>query len=310
MSAITVGILGGGRWGYALGRAAVNAGNRAIVCTRRDGDPCPEGVEVTRDLHVLGARATLIVLAVPSTVARPVATALGEHVSGAHYIVHAVRGLSSEGLLPISTVVRQETPVKRVGALAGPVLASDLLEDRPSVLAVGSRYPEVLECTQRAFGSASLRVSVSDDLLGTEWASALVGALLVGVGYGRVAGVREPLLAGVMVRALREVCAVGVAAGAEERTFYGLAGIGDLMAAMAQNDARPEALFGERIARGEHIRAVREDMDVRLEPIELVPRVLAFAKARGITMPVFSALDAIMSGKATVEQITAQLMRP
>lgn len=309
MSAMTVGILGGGRWGFALARAAQVAGNRAIVCTRRDTSDRPDGVEVTGEVNVLGARATLIILAVPSAVARPVATTLGDCTTGAHYVVHAVRGLSSEGLLPISTVVRQETPVKRVGALAGPVLAHDLLDGRPSVIAVASHYPEVIESVKSAIASPTLRVSTSDDLVGTEWASALVGALLVGVGFARELGVSEPLIAGLMVRALRESALMGVAAGGLEKTFYGLAGIGDLMAAMAQQDARPEVAFGQKIAKGARASELAADMGVRIEPVDLVPRVLSFARNRGIKAPVFETLATVIEGKASVSEISAALMR-
>jgi glycerol-3-phosphate dehydrogenase (NAD(P)+) len=309
MSAMTVGILGGGRWGFALARAAQLAGNRAVVCTRRDTADRPDGVEVTGEVPVLGARSTLIILAVPSSVARPVATTLGDSTSGAHYVVHAVRGLSSEGLLPISRVVRQETPVKRVGALAGPVLAQDLLEGRPSVIAVASHYPEVLDAVRAAIASPSLRVSTSDDLTGTEWASALVGAMLVGVGFAREVGVSEPLIAGLMVRALREAAKLGVAAGGVEKTFYGLAGIGDLMAAMAQQDARPEVAFGRRLARGATAAQIAFEMGVRIEPIDLVPRVVAFARQRALETPVFEALAGVLAGKSDVTEITAALMR-
>ncbi len=309
MTAMTVGILGGGRWGFALARAAQAAGNRAVVCTRRDTDDRPEGVEVTSEVHVLGARATLILLAVPSDVARPVATTLGDSTTGAHYVVHAVRGLSSEGLLPISTVVRQETPVKRVGALAGPVLAQDLLDQRPSVIAVASHYPEVIESVKAAIASPTLRVSVSDDIVGTEWASALVGAMLVGVGFTRELGVREPLIAGLMVRALREAAMMGVAAGGEEKTFYGLAGIGDLMAAMAQQDARPEVAFGQRLAKGMRAGEIAVSMGVRIEPIDLVPRVVNFARNRGLKVPVFETLAAVIAGKADITEMTVALMK-
>jgi glycerol-3-phosphate dehydrogenase (NAD(P)+) len=309
VSAMTVGILGGGRWGFALARAAQMAGNRAVVCTRRDTADRPEGVEVTGEVHVLGARATLIILAVPSNVARPVATTLGDSTTGAHYVVHAVRGLSSEGLLPISAVVRQETPVKRVGALAGPVLAHDLLEGRPSVIAVASHYPEVIESVKSAIASPSLRVSASDDIVGTEWASALVGAMLVGVGFARELGISEPLISGLMVRALREAASMGVAAGGLEKTFYGLAGIGDLMAAMAQQDARPEVAFGQRVAKGARSAQLAAEMGVRIEPIDLVPRLVTFARQRGLKTPVFETLAAVIEGRGDIQEITASLMR-
>ena len=90
--------------------------------------------------------ARLVVLAVPSSVCRSVARELGDHVDGGHYVVHGVRGLvpgesgDPDDLRTISEVLREETPVRRTGALGGPALAQDILAVRPSVVVVGSRY--------------------------------------------------------------------------------------------------------------------------------------------------------------------------
>ena len=97
---------------------------------------------------------------------------------GAHYVVHGVRGLVSDDgdLVTISDVIREETPVRRTGALGGPALASDILAGRPSVVVVGSRFPEVNEAVASALGSSTLRVYPTTDQTGLEWASALVAA--------------------------------------------------------------------------------------------------------------------------------------
>jgi glycerol-3-phosphate dehydrogenase (NAD(P)+) len=306
----TVGVLGGGRWGVALARAAHVAGNDVLLCTRRAGEVHPEGARVTPEIADLGRHCTLILMAVPSTVVRPVATVLGDVVDGSHMVVHAVRGLSGEGLRPLSAVVRQETPVRRVGALGGPVLADELLAGRPGVIAVASRYPEVLAAVQRALGSPTLRVSETMDLTGLEWASALVGALLVGAGYARAVGVAGGLLAGLMTRAMHEAAHIGVAAGAEERTFYGVAGFGDLMAAMEQQEARPEVRFGRALADGMSAAAAQEAVGMRVEALELVPRVVAFAHERGLNVPVFDALDAVIAGRANKDSVLPVLMSP
>jgi glycerol-3-phosphate dehydrogenase (NAD(P)+) len=133
---------------------------------------------------------------------------------------------------------------------------------------------------------------------------------LVGVGFARELGMSEPLIASLIVRALRESAAMGVAAGGLEKTFYGLAGIGDLMAAMAQQDARPEVAFGRKLAKGAHASQLAAESGVRIESVELVPRVLAFARNRGIHAPVFETLATILDGKASLSEITAALMRP
>lgn len=304
----TVGVMGGGRWGLALATAARAAGNAALICSRRDpGLAGHDGIEVTPDPKQLGQRCTLVLFAVPSGAARAAAASLGEAVDGRHLVVHAVRGLSDEGLLPVSEILRQETPVRRVGAMAGPVLAEDLLRGQPAAMVAASRYPEVLCAVQQALGSPTLRLSETDDLAGLEWASALVGALLVGLGFARGVGLSPGLLAGLMTRGMHEAARIGVAAGGDEGTFFGLAGFGDLMAAMGQ-EQRPEVRFGLALASRMPTAKAQEQVQSRIEALELVPRVLAFARERGVGTPVFGALAEALEGRADPGKALSELM--
>ena len=302
-----VGVLGGGRWGFALARAVQTAGHPVLLCTRRETSGAIDGIAQTTEIRDLGTQCKLILLAVPSSVARAVATVLGDVVDGSHMVVHGVRGLSDEGLLPLSEIVRQETPVRRVGAIGGPVVVDDLVRGQPAVIVAASRYPEVLEALRNAITSPVLRVSETHDLTGLEWASALVGALMVGLGYARASGVSAGLLAGAMTRGMHEAAKIGVAAGAEEHTFWGVAGFGDLMAAMG-NMERPEVKFGESLATGTSADRARDGVETRMEAVELVPRVVAFARDHGMNVPVFAALEQVLLGRADKSTVLPALM--
>jgi glycerol-3-phosphate dehydrogenase (NAD(P)+) len=309
MSRPIVGVLGGGTWGLALAAAAARTGGTTVILSRRAADASlPAGVGIARDAAELAERARLILLAVPSGVARDVARALGPHVDGRHFIVHGVRGLvgrseegvsrAAEELETISEIVRAETPARRVGALGGPALASDLLAARPSVLVCGSRYPEVILALRAAFAGPMLRLAATDDLLGLEWASALVGCLAMGVGFARGAGFGPGLLAAVITRAVEEAARLASAAGGDARTLLGLAGYGDLLASIAQTE-RPEVLVGEALAKGKSLEQALADARQRVEAVELTGRLVMWAEARGVHVPVFGTLArSVLSGHA------------
>jgi len=167
----TVGVIGGGPWGLGLAAAVARTGTKSLVCSRRALVRLPQGVEQARDVKDLAARARMIVLAVPSEVARDVARGLGDVVDGRHLLVHGIRGLEAKDepggarLLAISEVLRQETPARRIGALGGPILSEDLIDGRPSALVCASRYPEVNDAVIAAFGTPTLRVYASSDLI-------------------------------------------------------------------------------------------------------------------------------------------------
>jgi glycerol-3-phosphate dehydrogenase (NAD(P)+) len=308
-----VAVIGGGAWGLALAAAAARAESDVVLLSRRDvNGALPKGVRVVREMKEAAAHARLIMLAVPSSVCRTVARELGDHVDGGHYVVHGVRGLvfggtDPEDLRTISEVIREETPVRRTGALGGPAFAHDILAGRPSVVVVGSRYPEVSETATALLGSPTLRVYPTNDLRGLEWASALVGCLTIAVGYAQAMQMSAGLVAALIARAIGEASRIAAAAGGEERTLLGLAGYGDLLASIAQTE-RPEVLVGQALAKGLSPAEAAKAAELRVEALELIPRLARWAEATGVRAPIFRALaEGVMEGKKA-DSILHELM--
>ncbi|HEY8080382.1 MAG TPA: glycerol-3-phosphate dehydrogenase, partial [Labilithrix sp.] len=267
----------------------------------------PRGVKVVRDVAEVTKDARLLVLAVPTSAARSVARDLGDHVDGSHYVVHGVRGLEGDDLRTISDIVREETPVRRTGALGGPALAQDLIEGRASVLVVGSRYPEVNEAVSAAFGSPTLRVYPTNDLRGLEYASALVGCLTILIGYAQAIDLSPGLVAALISRSIGEASRIAAAAGGDERTLLGLAGYGDLLASISQT-SRPEVIVGTALAKGKSREEAVRAAELRVEAVELVPRVAHWAEEHGTRAPIFKALSAgVIQGKKA-DSILHELM--
>lgn len=304
-------VIGGGAWGLALAAAAARAESDVVVLSRRDlGGALPRGVRLVRAMKEAAEHARLILFAVPSSVSRRVARDLGDHVDGHHYLVHGVRGLVHgdpsapdpgerlpEDLRTISDIICEETPIRRTGALGGPALAHDILAGRPSVVVVGSRYPEVSEATTLALGSPTLRIYPTRDLRGLEWASALVGCLTIAVGYAQATHTSPGLVAALISRAVGEAARIAAAAGGDEGTLLGLAGYGDLLASIAQSE-RPEVLVGQALARGLPPEEAVRVAELRVEALELIPRVARWTEAACVRAPIFRALAAgVVRGK-------------
>ena len=289
-------------------RAARRAGSLTTLFSRRHADEAVAAIRVTTELGQL-AEASLIILAVPSKMARPIARDLGDHLSGAHLVVHGIRGLIGDELMTISQILREETPARRLGALGGPVQASELSDGRPSAMVVGSEFDDVTEAVRDAFDSEWLHIHRTEDLVGLEWASSLIGCLSIGLGYAQARGDVAPgLLAALISRAVDEATLIAQAAGADENTFYGLAGYGDLLASLSLPD-RPEVVLGRELAGGASLEDAQQAAKLRIEAIELVPRVARFARGRGVRCPIFDALAAILEGRASAEDVVRALFR-
>jgi len=304
---LSIGVVGGGPWGYSLALGASRAGAAVTLYSRREqAEGHPGNLRITMDYADV-ARSHVIVLAVPSTAARSVLRALGDHLHGGHLLVHGIRGLGQEHLETVSDIVREETPVRRLGALGGPVQADELQRGRPSAMVCGSRYPEVIAAITSAFQHDALRVYGTPDMRGLEWASALVGCLSVGVGFADQAGAGPGLLAALISRGVDEAARIACAAGADERTMLGLGGYGDLLASIALED-RPEVVLGKALARGRSLDEAIAEAKLRVEAITLIPRIAAFAKERRVPVGAFDALVDILRGakpEAVIERMFA-----
>jgi glycerol-3-phosphate dehydrogenase (NAD(P)+) len=309
MAEHNVAVIGGGPWGLALASAAARTGGETYLYSRKElsKDALPPGVKQAGGYKEVGEVARLVLLAVPSQLAGEVAFALGDHLDGRHLVVHAIRGIARDAMAPISDVIRRESPVRRIGAIGGPLVASDLLAGRPSVMVVGSAYAEVRRAVSDAFSGPTLRLYETDDLRGLEWASALVGCLMIGAGYGKACDVGAGLVAAFISRGIQEAGRIAAAAGGDERTLLGLAGYGDLLASVEQPD-RPEILLGAALGRGKTLEEAKAEARLRVEAVDLIPRIAEFAATQKVSAPIFGALSEGMLKAQPVAEVIKKLM--
>lgn len=302
-----IGVVGGGSFGQSLARAAVRVGQRVILWSRQerriDGG---DALVTTTQLPEL-ARAELVFFAVPSPHVTALADELGHYLDGSHLLVHVSRGLLGPDLGTVSEVLGSRTPCRRVGALAGPLVAKNLAEGHPGGAIIGSAFPEVIEAVTDAIGGPRLRVYGTDDVVGVEVASALVGLVALALGYAVRLGMEPGTLAVLATRGLAEATRVGEARGGLPRTFAGLAGAGDLIAAVA-GDGRPEMEFGKALAEGLDLRAAAERAGAYVEGAALAAHVAAFGRRRGIQAPLSIGIAKLMAGEISAEQLAEALM--
>jgi glycerol-3-phosphate dehydrogenase (NAD(P)+) len=293
-----VGILGRGPFARALAAAVERAGRRTLTCPGHDD----EGV-----LEALARDALLVFVAVHADELIDVANALGKVCDGRHMLVHPLRGLVGGSLVPTSVVLRERTPVHKIGALGGPLVASALAANRPSGGIVGARFAEVGAAVRAALVSPTLRIYVTEDLVGVELASCLIGTLAMGAGFARAIGVGPSATGVLLTRGVHEAASIAALWGAQRETFFGMAGFGDLMAAVADDD-RPEVQVGRLLGGGMGLAQVASAVGGQPESIRIGVAVAAKAARAGIDTPIFQALGEIAAGRPAGDVI-GELMR-
>jgi glycerol-3-phosphate dehydrogenase (NAD(P)+) len=288
----TVGIVGAGAFGTALGSVLARAGRRVVLwtrdaavadeirsarrCPRLPAAPLPEPLEATSDPRRLAAEARFVVLAVTSTNVRRRARELGDVLDGSHIVVHAIGA---------------RLPTLKIGAIAGPALPDDLADGRYSSIVVASLFDEVVGEGRRLLNVPPvLRVYGSKDLTGVELASALSGAYTVALGLADGLGIGPGPRAVLITRAVAEASRLGVAAGAEARTFAGLAGLGNLLVRASERSA--DYQLGRRLAGGD-----RADDASRTEGARAALAGIDLAAGLRVRMPVLQGMAAVLAGR-------------
>jgi len=301
-----VAVVGGGAFGWGLALAAERAGHEVLMWSRRPQREGSHRVRLVAALPELAA-AELVFFAVPSPHMPALAEELGQHLDGGHFLVHISRGIVGESLQTLTQVLRTCTPCRRVGALAGPLVARALVAGEPGGGIVASRFPEVKEAVREAIGGRTLRIYRTDDLIGAEFAATGVGLLAMAVGYTRGMGLGPATVAMMASRGMLECARIGVALGGRMETFMGLAGLGDLLAAVA-DDGRPELTVGRELAVGTPLAQIGRDIGAYVEGMESARRIAAYVQRTGAHAPLLSLVADVFEGKVDGAQALAALM--
>ena len=268
-------VLGAGGWGIGLALVAARSGHavtlwshdsREIEDIRRHNENrqrlpgvcLPEGLILTDNLEE-AAQTDLVIMAVPSFAIRKVAHGLRAVLPPDTIVVNAGKGLEEDTLLPFSQIIQEELPFCRVVVLSGPSHAEEVARRVPTLVTVASRDAEAAEMVQRALSQPSFRLYVNPDMVGVELGGALknviglCGGVIDGLGMG------DNTKAALMTRGLSEITRLGIAMGADERTFSGLSGMGDLVVtcgSMHSRNRRAGMLIGQGVPVEEAVRQV------------------------------------------------------
>jgi glycerol-3-phosphate dehydrogenase (NAD(P)+) len=298
-----VGILGGGAWGQAVARLVMAAGHEPFIAYRADQGrerrlvKPPHILPSTPNPREVSDACELLIAAVSASELRSAVRLAAPGPS--HRVVVAGRGLEPASGRWLTDVVLEECDAVRVGALAGPAPANEILNGSLCAGVIASPFAEVRALVTTALHSARYRVYESSDLRGVELAGAMVPVLATLIGVARtLPGAGVGMHALVLSRGLEEAARLAAASGSDPRTFGGLAGVGDLVAAQAVA-GHPHFDAGAAIAAG------RRD----LGPEPVARALVAFAARHRVELPLTEALVAIYDGTPAVEAVLALMGR-
>ena len=316
-----IGVLGAGAWGTALANQAARGGGNVTLwardalhvremCEARENRRRLRGVALaanvtpSADLLVL-AQAQLVLLAVPAQAFRGLLEGLAMTMPPGVPIVICAKGIERGTGFFLSDISGDMLPQNPVAVLSGPSFAQDLAKNLPTAVTLATRHAATLDSVLAALAGRYFRIYHSTDIRGVEIGGAAknVIAIACGIAAGKQLGASAQ--AALVARGFAELARFGRAYGARAETLMGLSGLGDLVLTCNSAQSRNFA-FGWALGSGQ--------VPTKAGVVEGVPTasaLVAMARARGVDMPIASAVDAILTGTIDIDgSIDALLARP
>ena len=318
-------VVGGGAWGTALSDLLARAGHDVTVWAREPdvvehintshanprflaGVVLDRNVRASGDLCGTVRDAEMIVHSSPSHVLREVVRTAAPAVGQNAIQAIATKGIEPDTLLLMGDVMSSELPGRAIVALSGPSFAIEVARRQPTAVVAASDNSAASEAVQRAFSTPTFRVYTSDDLRGVEVAGAVKNVMAVATGIAEGLGLGLNSRAALITRGLAETTRLGVALGARQDTFAGLAGLGDLVLTCTGALSRNRSV-GVEVGKGRALHDILTGTETVAEGVRNARSTVALAARVAVTMPIAEAVHRVLFESQPPAEAIAGLMQ-
>lgn len=331
---INITILGAGGWGIALANHCCQMGHDVrlwefdpiaaenLLKTRKreqvlKGIEILQKVQITNDINKAVVDSQIILLVVPSHVARSVLQKLANVIGFEDAVlVNCAKGIENGSLCRISEIVEQELvdfDTSRYAVLSGPSHAEEVCRNIPTAVVVASKDDVVARFIQQSLTAITFRIYRSQDITGVELGGSLKNVIAIAAGICDGAGFGDNTKAALQPRGLAEITRLGMKLGANPLTFSGLSGMGDLIVTCMSKHSRNRGL-GEEIGKGRTLNDVISGMTMVAEGVKTSASAVALAEKYKVEIPictqVFKVLFEGKDPKQALEDLLSRELKP
>lgn len=278
----------------------------------------PASVRLTASEEDCFADATMILSAIPTQYMRSTWQRLKPHLPPGVPIVSVAKGIENTTLLRPTQIIADVLGSKKsvfsapscdwpLAALSGPNIAAELARYLPATSVAASESLELAWRVQSVFSTEWFRVYTNPDLLGVELAGATKNVIAIAAGILDGLGAGSNAKSALVTRGLVEITRLGLAMGAQDATFGGLAGLGDLITTCISPEGR-NRFVGEQIGKGRQLDDILGQMSSVAEGVPTTKSVYELSRRYSVEMPITSAVHAVLFEAKDVLAALSELM--
>lgn len=320
-------VVGAGSWGTALAQVLCDNKNQVMLYDLNadivkdvnenhrnarffEEVELPSSLRATTDLKEALKEAEFILLSVPTKVIRDVLKTINTQLTHKVVIINASKGIEPGTHKRVSEIVMEEINadyLEAFVALTGPSHAEEVIQRSLTTVTCAATVVDRANEVQKMFTNDYFRVYRVDDLIGVEIGGsiknviALAAGILAGLGYG------DNPKAALITRGLVEIKRLGVAVGANEETFSGLSGLGDLIVTCTSVHSR-NWQAGYKIGNGSNLQEALDSMTMVVEGVRTCQATYEMAQALNIEMPIVETVYEVIFNKLDPREAINQLM--
>jgi len=291
-------IIGAGVWGTALSHLASQNGHQVCLWSRQS----------PKSLEDIFERANIVLSAVSmSGVASVVEQLKSLSVSTDKILITATKGLDAATTRTPSQIWQAAFPENGVVVLSGPNLSKEIKQGLPGASVVASHDAYAAKIVQQVFSTPNFRVYTNSDPLGVELGGTLKNVMAIAAGTCDGLQLGTNAKAALLTRGLAEIIRIGTDWGAKAETFYGLSGMGDLLATCNSNLSRNYQV-GYQLAQGKGLADILADLEGTAEGVNTTRVLVERANRQGVSVPITYQVHRLLNGEITPQAAVEALM--
>ena len=320
-----VAVLGAGSWGTALALQFARGGREVRLWGRDAGQLAaidadgvnnrylpnaqfPDNLRVEANLGACLDGVRDILISVPSHGLRETLIKVQPLLNSSARICWATKGFElSTGKLPHQVAGEILGDDRPMAVLSGPTFAKEVGEGLPTAMTVAASDAEFADDLAAALSGDSFRAYTSGDMIGVEVGGAVKNVLAIGAGISDGLGFGANTRIALINRGLVEMTRLGVALGASQDTFMGLAGMGDLVLTCTDNLSRNRRM-GLALAGGKSIEEAQEEIQQVVEGVLAAKAVKQVADRMSVEMPICQEIYKILYDGVPPREAVGALM--
>jgi len=322
-----IAVIGGGSWGTALADLLAGNGHDTILWVHEHplvseiettrvntiylpGISLHPALRVTNSLEAALADRTIVLLVTPVQVMRSVLAQAGGLIGPDVLLVNASKGIELTTLKTVSQIcceILGSDILTRYVALSGPTFAREVAGGLPTLIVAASHREACALRMQAALSNSAFRAYTNGDVIGVELGGAVKNVIAIASGICDGLGFGYNARAALITRGLAEMNRLGLAMGAQNATFAGLAGMGDLVLTCTGDLSRNRTV-GFKLGQGMRLDDILSEMRMVAEGVKTAESVYLLSRRLQVEMPIVEKAYQILHEDKPAREAVIELM--